>query len=57
MDTLERIAVLLMREGGYRLPDAPVDDDLLLRQSYLEGCFSGEVDLTIYDKMIEDDDE
>jgi hypothetical protein len=57
MDTLERIAVLLMREGGYHLPNAPVDDDLQLRESYLEGCSSGEVDLTIYDKMIEGDNE
>jgi len=58
MDTLERIAVLLMREGGYHLPNVPADDpDLHLRESYIEGCFSGEVDLTIYDKMIEDDNE
>jgi hypothetical protein len=57
MDTLERIAVLIMREGAYSPPNVPVDDDLHLRESYLEGRFSGEVDLTIYDKMIEDDDE
>jgi len=57
MDTLERIAVLLMREGGYSLPSAPVDHDLHLRESYIEGCFVSEVDLAIYDKMIEDDNE
>ncbi len=57
METLERIAVLLMQEGDYHLPNMPVDHELQHRQSYLEGCFSDEPDLSIYEKLIEDDDE
>ncbi len=56
-ETLERIAVLLMNEGQYELPSVSVDDELHQREAYLEGRFSEDVDLSFYEKLIEDDDE
>jgi hypothetical protein len=57
INTLERIAVLLIKEGNYDMPYAPIDSEFKDRQAYHEGRFSGHVDLSNYDKMIEDDDE
>lgn len=56
-ETLERIAVLLMHEGQYELPSVSVDDELHQREAYLEGRFSEDVDLSLYEKLLEDDDE
>jgi len=53
--TLERIAVLLLQEGRYELPGVEVPRELLDRESYLEGCYTDEVDLSEYDRMIEDE--
>jgi len=55
--TLERMAFLLLQEGNYQLPDTTVDLDFEYRAAYLEGRFSDEPDLSIYDKLIEDNDE
>jgi len=55
--TIERIAILLMKEGNYDAPPVEVDQEFRDRESYLRGRFSGDVDLSVYDKMIEDDDE
>jgi hypothetical protein len=55
--TIERIAILLMKEGNYDLPSVEVDKEFTDRESYLDGRFSADVDLSVYDKMIEDDDE
>lgn len=57
VETLERIAFLLVQESQYTLPNVSVDPDHLQRESYLEGRFSDEPDLGLYEKMIEDDDE
>jgi hypothetical protein len=57
INTLERIAVLLIKEGNYDMPCAPIDSEFKDRQAYHEGRFAGHVDLSNYDKMIEDDDE
>lgn len=54
--TIERIAVLLMAEGNYDLPSAQIEVEFKNRESYLQGRFAGEVDLSVYDKLIEDDD-
>lgn len=56
-ETLERIAFLLMQEGQYQLPCASVDQDLQHRASYQEGRFSSDVDLSVYEKLIGDDNE
>ena len=57
METIERIAILLMRDGNYDMPSAQIDQDYKQRESYLEGRFSDDVDLSIYDKMIEEDED
>ena len=57
IETLERIAFLLLQEGQYQLPCASVDQDLQHRPSYQEGRFSSEVDFSVYEKLMGDDDE
>ncbi len=57
INTLDRIALLLIKEGNYDMPCAPIDSEFKDRQAYHEGRFAGHVDLSNYDKMIEDDDE
>jgi hypothetical protein len=55
--TVESIAVLLIKEGNYDMPSAPIDSEFKNRQAYHQGRFAGDVDLSDYDKMMEDDDE
>jgi len=55
--TIERIAILLMKEGNYDLPSVQSDLEYRDRESYLDGRFAGDVDLSVYDKMMEEDDE
>ena len=55
-ETLERIAFLLLQEGQYSLPNVSVEHEFEERESYREGYFSDEPDLSHYDKLIEDDD-
>ena len=45
-----------MRDGNYDMPCVQIDQDFQQRESYLEGRFSDDVDLSIYDKMMEDED-
>ena len=56
-NTLERIAILLMKEGNYEVPSAQIDQEFTDREAYLDGRFSGNVDLSVYDKMMEEEDE
>ena len=55
--TIERIAMLLIKEGNYDVPSVEIDQKFRDRESYLDGRFSADVDLSVYDKMMEDDDE
>jgi transposase len=55
--TIERIAMLLMKEGNYDVPSVEIDQKFRDRESYLDGRFAGDVDLSVYDKMMDDDDE
>ncbi len=55
--TIERIAILLMKEGNYEVPSAQIDQEYTDREAYLEGRFSGDVDLSVYDKMTEEEDD
>ena len=55
--TIERIALLQMREGNYKVPVVEIDENLHGRQSYLDGLFSDEADLSVYDDMIEEDED
>jgi hypothetical protein len=56
-ETIERIAILLMKEGSYDVPSAEIDKEFRDREAYLDGRFSGDVDLSVYDKMMEEEDE
>ena len=48
--TVERIAVLYMQEGIYKVQTVEIDMGYKNRKAYLEGQFSDEIDLTTYDK-------
>lgn len=55
MDTVERIGLLLIREDGCAAPFAEIDKDVQKRDQYIEGALSDEVDLSLYDKLGDDD--
>ncbi len=50
MGTVERIAVLLMKDLDYDMPLVEIDESLSARASYLEGCFTDRADLSVYDQ-------
>ncbi|RZB31100.1 MAG: hypothetical protein SRB1_01832 [Desulfobacteraceae bacterium Eth-SRB1] len=54
--TIERIAILLMKEGNYDVPSVEIDQEFRDRESYLQGRFAGDVDLSVYDKMMGGDE-
>ncbi|MFC1591377.1 helix-turn-helix domain-containing protein [Thermodesulfobacteriota bacterium] len=55
IQTLERIAVLLMREGSHEPAGVQIDSELQSRPSYLEGQFSDDVNFSEYEKLLDDD--
>ena len=55
--TLERIAVLLMRTDSHELTFLEIDSEFQNRESYLEGRFTDEVDLSEYEKMLPEEQE
>jgi transposase len=55
--TVERIAILQLTAGNLQLPVPQVNQQFENRASYIEGCFTDEVDLSIYDNINEDDNE
>jgi transposase len=57
METLERIAVLYLNHGRYETPFVDIDEEFQNRPSYQEGRLSDEVDLSIYDKLLDEDDD
>jgi hypothetical protein len=52
--TVERIAILQLTAGNYQSPVTQIDQQFENRTPYIEGCFADEVDLTLYDKITED---
>jgi hypothetical protein len=57
LQILESIALLQLKEQNYVNPFVEIDEDFLDRESYLEGRFSEEVDLSIYDALMEEDED
>jgi len=55
LKTIERIAVLQMKEADYQMPHITVDDRFKNRQSFIDGRFSDDVDFSIYETSDEDD--
>jgi hypothetical protein len=56
METVERIALLYLSHGRYETPCLDIDEEFQTRPSYLEGRLCDDVDLSIYDKMLDEDD-
>lgn len=56
LQTLERIAVVQLQQGGYALPLVEAPGELENRESYREGCYTDEGDLSAYDRLSEDKD-
>jgi hypothetical protein len=50
METIERMAILQMKSGDYRLPQVDIDEEFKNRKEYQEGRISEKVDLSKYDK-------
>jgi transposase len=57
IETLERIALLHMTQDIPRLPLVDVDEAYREREAYLEGSLTDAPDLSIYDQLLEEDDE
>ena len=49
--TIENIVALKLREADFHMPPPEIDQDYLHRDTYIEGDFSDEADLSIYDEM------
>ena len=57
IETIERIAVLQIKKEYYEIPFILIEDELQSRENYQEGYLSDEVDLSTYDKLMEEDNE
>lgn len=53
--TVERIAILQLTAGNYQSPALQINQQFENRASYIEGCLADEVDLSVYDKISDDD--
>jgi hypothetical protein len=53
VNTIERIAELLVRQSGYVMPEVDVDQEFRSRATYLEGRCSDKVNLLDYDKLMD----
>lgn len=53
---VERIAFLQIQQGDIQIPSIDIDEQFQERQTYREGRLSGEVDLSIYEKMLDKED-
>lgn len=56
IETLERIALLYITQDTQILPSVDVDEDFRQRQTYQEGSLTDAPDFSLYDKMLEEDD-
>ncbi len=54
--SVERIAALHIRDANYETPLVEIDEEFKKRESYLEGRLTEEPDLSLYDKMLEEND-
>jgi hypothetical protein len=57
IETIERIALLYMTQDVPKLPSVDVDEAYREREAYLEGSLTDAPDLSIYDQLLEEDDE
>ncbi len=57
IETIESIALLLMRQETADLPLVEVNDNFRRREAYLEGYLTDQPDLSVYENIPEEDDE
>ncbi|RPI17530.1 MAG: helix-turn-helix domain-containing protein [Acidobacteriales bacterium] len=57
LDTLQRIALLLLDASEPPLPAVDIDQSFRARESYLEGRLTDAPDFSRYNQLLEDDDE
>lgn len=57
LETIERIAVLSMSQEADKLPFVEIDEGFLERQAYRQGQLTDQPDLSIYENMLEANDE
>ena len=57
LEIVERIALLYMAQDVPRLPSVDVDEAYREREAYLEGSLTDAPDLSIYDRLLEEEDE
>jgi hypothetical protein len=55
--TVERIATLQLTAENFQLPLPQIDRQLEKRDAYIEGYFADEVDLSVYDKTEEEEED
>ncbi|MCP4273030.1 MAG: helix-turn-helix domain-containing protein, partial [Gammaproteobacteria bacterium] len=56
MKTVQRIAFLQLKDSDYEMPFIEIDKEFQNSQAYIEGQLGDEVDLSIYDRLLEEDD-
>ncbi len=56
MKTVQRIAFLQLKDSDYEMPFIEIDKEFQNSQTYIEGQLGDEVDLSIYDRLLEEDD-
>lgn len=56
MQTVERIALLQISESDYEMPSAEFHKDFENNDAYIEGRLGDSVDLSQYDKLLEEDE-
>jgi transposase len=56
IQTVERIATMQLTAAHFQLPLPQIDRQLEKRDAYIEGYFADEVDLSVYDKITENED-
>jgi len=54
--TVERIALLQINDGDYEMPHVEINDQFQHRDAYREGRFTDDADLSLYEKMLDKDD-
>ena len=57
IETIERIALLYMTSDTPKLPCVDVDEDFRHREAYLEGSLTDAPDLSLYDRLLEENNE
>jgi len=57
LSTLRRIALLYMNHGDRMLPVVDIDETFMKREAYLDGCLTDAPDFSVYDKLLEDNDD